>query len=225
VRTHFDECEIDLDAGRLRRRGASVSLTPEAFDLLALLVRSRPSVVSTEKIADQVWPDRYVSEAELSNVIAEIRQALGDDLVEPRYVRTVQPVGYVFQAPDGDAQIFASPRWQLATDKGAFPLAPGENFIGRSSDAHVVLGDPSVSRYHARVVVSEDEVLIEDLNSKNGTYVAGRRIAEAVPLQDEDEIHVGAVRLVFQEGDSDAEPPAPEPIDEKSGTIRMRSRR
>lgn len=226
VRTHFEECEIDLEAGRLRRRGALVFLTQKAFDLLALLVRSRPAVVSQERITDLLWPDRFVSEAELSNVIGEIRRALGDDAREPRYIRMVQRVGYVFQAPDEDAHAFGSPaaRWQLVTPLGAFSLAPGENFIGRSSDCRVVLGDPSVSRYHARIVVGDDSVVMEDLNSRNGTYIEGRRIVDAVPLAHDDEIHIGAVRLVFRQGEPEGDTAGIQPVDHHAGTITMRGR-
>lgn len=226
MRTHFEECEIDLEAGRLRRRGALVFLSQKAFDLLALLVRSRPAVVSKDRITDLLWPDRFVSEAELANLIGEIRRALGDDAREPRYIRMVQRVGYVFQAPDEDAQAFGTPapRWQLVTPLGAFALAPGENFIGRSSDCRVVLGDPSVSRYHARIVVAEESVVMEDLNSRNGTYVEGRRIVDAVPLDNEDEIHIGAVRLIFRLGEPAASTAPLEPIDHHGATITMRGR-
>ena len=53
------------------------------------------------------------------------------------------------------------------------PLAEGENIIGRGVDASVWIDAPGISRHHARIVVREGTATLEDLGSKNGTYVAG----------------------------------------------------
>jgi pSer/pThr/pTyr-binding forkhead associated (FHA) protein len=54
---------------------------------------------------------------------------------------------------------------------------------------------PKVSRHHARVIVSGRSVSIEDLGSKNGTFVSGARTSGPTPLAPGDEIQIGPVRL------------------------------
>jgi diguanylate cyclase (GGDEF)-like protein len=71
------------------------------------------------------------------------------------------------------------------------PVRDDETVIGRGRESHVRLDDPGVSRAHARIVATEDgKHLIEDLNSRNGTFVAGRR-ASRVELSSGDRINVG----------------------------------
>ncbi len=70
-------------------------------------------------------------------------------------------------------------------------------FIGRSSDATLVVKDGQVSRLHARVDVEGGELSVRDLGSRNGTWVNGRPIAQAHPLSAGDEIDVGATRIRF----------------------------
>jgi hypothetical protein len=69
--------------------------------------------------------------------------------------------------------------------------------IGRASDNGLVLGDPAASRYHARLVARQGLLVLEDLDSRNGTSVNGERVGEiAVGLGDE--IRVGETRLVIE---------------------------
>ena len=72
--------------------------------------------------------------------------------------------------------------------------------LGRGEDCDIVMPDRQVSRYHLRVRRDAAGFVLEDLGSKNGTFVNGKQVQEGVSvrLQDEDEIHVAlAVRLVF----------------------------
>jgi FHA domain len=74
----------------------------------------------------------------------------------------------------------------------------GSNLIGRDPLATVRLDLPSVSRRHARIAVSTDAAVVEDLGSKNGTFLRGVRIASAVRLADLDELQVGSVHLLVR---------------------------
>ena len=60
-----------------------------------------------------------------------------------------------------------------------YPLADGRTTIGRASQCDVVINDDSISRQHARLDVRPDQVRVADLQSRNGTYVAGQAVAEA----------------------------------------------
>jgi pSer/pThr/pTyr-binding forkhead associated (FHA) protein len=77
-------------------------------------------------------------------------------------------------------------------------LAEGENVIGRDPRVVVWLDLPGVSRQHARILIDHVEATVEDLGSKNGTYVRGDRISSPARLNDGDEIRVGPVLLTFR---------------------------
>jgi DNA-binding winged helix-turn-helix (wHTH) protein len=75
--------------------------------------------------------------------------------------------------------------------------------IGRDAECNVVIPDRQVSRYHARLTVSEDGVIFEDLASKNGSFLHGDRISEPELLQDGDLIQVALVQsFVFLSSDA-----------------------
>lgn len=78
-----------------------------------------------------------------------------------------------------------------------------ELLIGRDDSCQVVIQDRQVSRYHARVSVTPDGVFVEDLASKNGTYVNGSKLEEPALLQDGDLIHISMIQsFVFLSSDS-----------------------
>ena len=70
--------------------------------------------------------------------------------------------------------------------------------MGRDPDCAVSVEDMSVSRHHARIVISNGEATIEDLESKNGTFVNGRRITDVTAVEDGDQIRVGSVSVVYR---------------------------
>lgn len=69
-------------------------LEPKAMDLLVFITSSAPEVVSKNAIIDSVWEGRIISEGTLTNTIAELRRALGDDARHPRYIETIPKRGY-----------------------------------------------------------------------------------------------------------------------------------
>jgi pSer/pThr/pTyr-binding forkhead associated (FHA) protein len=84
------------------------------------------------------------------------------------------------------------------------PLHEGENVLGRSGDAQICLDLARVSRQHARIVVTGRSAMIEDLDSKNGTFLKGRRVEAASKLADGDEICIGPAVLVFRSSGRDS---------------------
>ena len=77
-------------------------------------------------------------------------------------------------------------------------LSKREFVIGRGEDCDIVLPDRQVSRHHFRVVRDDDGYNVEDLGSKNGTYINGAPVRGSMQLQDGDEIQVAlSVRLLF----------------------------
>jgi TolB-like protein/DNA-binding winged helix-turn-helix (wHTH) protein/Tfp pilus assembly protein PilF len=96
IRYRFGPFVLDPAIRQLARDGAPLTLTPKAFDILVLLVRTRSRVAPKQEILDAVWPDTAVIENTLTQRIKEIRDALRDSAQEPRWVQTVSRVGYRF---------------------------------------------------------------------------------------------------------------------------------
>lgn len=77
----------------------------------------------------------------------------------------------------------------------AYPLTKPEMIVGRDSSADIALAHPTVSRRHARVTVQADRVLVEDLDSNNGTYVGLDRINRPTALEDGEAVAFGSFTL------------------------------
>jgi DNA-binding winged helix-turn-helix (wHTH) protein len=199
----FGEFVLDLEARELRRGGEPVPLSPKAYHLLEVLVGHSPKALSKSALLEQLWPDTFVVEKNLVNLIAEIREALGDDAARPRFVRTIQRFGYAFRDATVEPRATrespraADVRFRLAWDGGRAGLGDGEHVLGRDPELALFLDAPDVSRRHARINIVGDEATIEDLESKNGTFVSDRRLGSVTRLEDGDSIRIGSVRLTF----------------------------
>lgn len=204
MRVRFGEATLDTDSRQLFRGIEEVRLSPKAFELMKLLVESRPRALAKKELLDKLWPATYVSETSLATLVREIRDVLGDDARNSRFVRTVHRFGYAFcavatdTAATGSAQPSISLGCWLVWETRQIPLHNGENVIGREPEATAWLDSATVSRQHARIVISEHEATLEDLGSKNGTYLRGARVTSPCRLVDGDEIHVGSAVVRFR---------------------------
>jgi DNA-binding winged helix-turn-helix (wHTH) protein len=201
VKLYFGSFVLDTDTRQLSRDGQDVHLSLKALDLLAALASERPNVVTKEALQHRLWPDTFVAEANLSNLIAEVRQALDDSPRAPVYVRTVHRIGYAFCADAVTAAPLASTRvfFWIEGNGRHFPLTSGEHVIGRDVDAAIRLDSSTVSRRHARIVVSEAGAILEDFGSKNGTFHREERVTAPRRLADGDTIRIGSHLLTFRE--------------------------
>ena len=93
----FSDFVLDVNARELRRGADAIALSPKAYQLLEILVSVRPKALSKLDLQERLWPDTFVVEKNLVNLVAEIRAALGDDATHPRFVRTVPRFGYAFR--------------------------------------------------------------------------------------------------------------------------------
>lgn len=96
----FGECELDLAAFALRRRGRVVRIERRPLELLILLVGRRGELVTRADIAGRLWdPDVFVDQdIALNTAIKKVRRALGDPAEAPRFIETVTGKGYRFIA-------------------------------------------------------------------------------------------------------------------------------
>jgi DNA-binding winged helix-turn-helix (wHTH) protein len=205
VRVRFADLCFDAEARQIYRRGAPVHLSAKAFALLKLLLDRRPAAVSKAELQDHLWPDTFVSETNLPTLVAEIRDAIGDDARCPQFVRTVHRFGYAFSGSviDDRRELSASRCW-LVSDLGRLPMIEGDNVLGRDEDSGIVLDSSTVSRQHACITVRAGVASIVDLDSKNGTYVGGERLVGVRQLVDGDQIRLGAFLFTFHQAQPSA---------------------
>jgi DNA-binding winged helix-turn-helix (wHTH) protein len=207
----FGRCRLDVSTRQLFRDDVEVHLSPKAYHLLTLLIENRPAVMSKRELHERIWPHTFVSDASLARLATEIRHAIGDEQSRSGIIRTVHGFGYAFTAvvegtderekpeigPRSDpARALAS--WLIVGTR-TIPLVDGDNLIGRDPLAAVHLDWPSVSRHHARIRIADGQATIEDLKSRNGTYVRGVCVTTTAALVDGDEIRVASVEMVFRQ--------------------------
>lgn len=94
----FGEYELDTARHQLRRAGVPVHVEPRALDLLCHLVAHRDRVVPKNELLDEVWGDRFVSEAALTTALRTARLAVGDTGSQQQLIRTAHRRGYQFVA-------------------------------------------------------------------------------------------------------------------------------
>ena len=197
----FGEFTLDTDTRQVVGREGELHLSPKAFELLKILVENRPRALSKNELQERVWPSTFVSEVNLASLIAEIREALGDDARQPRFIRTAHRFGYAFCGVTVDAPAIEAAGavfcW-LVKDRRRLPLRAGENILGREPEDGINLDSPTVSRRHARITISPTGATLEDLDSKNGTFLEGKRVSSPAPLTNGDTIRAGAVVLRFR---------------------------
>jgi DNA-binding winged helix-turn-helix (wHTH) protein len=200
MRLGFGEFVFDSDTKELLRNRQPIALSPKAFQLLEIIVANRPKALSKSELHDGLWPNTFVVEANLSNLIGELRRALDDDPKQPQFIRTIHRFGYAFRGDTRDVPRENTSRvvCRLVWAGGSVMLSEGEHIIGREPDVAVLLDSPSVSRRHARIRVAGDQVTLDDLGSKNGSSIGGHRAHGPVPLVDGDVVTVGVVELTFR---------------------------
>src|SRR6266481_10037583 len=124
-RYRFGPFELQPDNRRLLKDGATISLRPRAFDLLAALVERAGHLITKDQLLDQVWPKMVVEEAVLHVQVSALRKVLGSEAIT-----TVSGRGYQFTLPvtkgDGQANRASKPRHNLP-----YQLT---SFIGREQE-------------------------------------------------------------------------------------------
>jgi DNA-binding winged helix-turn-helix (wHTH) protein len=216
VRILFGEFVLDRETRQLLRGEEEVHLVPKAFELLDMLVDERPKALSKARVRDRLWPRTFVSDSNLTSLVTELRGALGDDARHPRFIRTVSGFGYAFcgaaartDEPPGNWESSGA-RPRLLYQGREITLRNGENVLGRADEVVGCIDSPTVSRRHARILVRDGEATLEDLGSRNGTYLRGERVRSPSILVDGDEIRLGRVPIMFRArrpaGSTESEP-------------------
>jgi DNA-binding winged helix-turn-helix (wHTH) protein len=200
MRVRFGDFVLDRATRQLSKNGEVRPLEPKAYALLDLLIRRRPAAVSKQEIRDGLWPATFVSESHLSSLAARVRRALDTGAGGPGLLRTVHGFGYAFEAEAAEEEPPRRPERagaQIEWDRGVLPLMEGENVIGRGEEVAVRIDVDGVSRRHARIVADGGRFTLEDLGSKNGTYLREQRLEGPAALEDGDAFRLGRTMLAF----------------------------
>src|ERR1700683_2039302 len=94
MRLNFGDCVLDLRARQLEREEKIVPLEPKMYELLEVLIKRRPAVVTNNDLDELLWPDVYVARTSLTRLVSELRDTPRDS----RIIRTVYKTGYAFCA-------------------------------------------------------------------------------------------------------------------------------
>ncbi|MCZ6876045.1 MAG: AAA family ATPase, partial [bacterium] len=92
----FENFELNTQLYTLTRAGETTRLRPKVFQVLLYLLEHRDQVVSKQELAEQVWPDQFISNSTLESAIRLLRQALGDSGRAQRIIQTSHGYGYRF---------------------------------------------------------------------------------------------------------------------------------
>lgn len=193
----------------LVRDGAEIALTHKSRELLLLFLHNPGRLLRREEITEKVWPDVAVTDDALRFQVGELRKALG--VKGETYIQTIRREGYRWEAPVKAAadrpvrpagEAGSQPpahRFRLVLEDREIQLLEGENIVGRDPDAALWIDHPSVSRKHARIVIADAKATLEDLDSKNGTFLNGKKIVKRVALSEGDELRIGPETMILRQ--------------------------
>jgi DNA-binding winged helix-turn-helix (wHTH) protein len=197
MRVVFDRFALDSERRELLDGTQPVHLGPQAFRLLEILIANHPRAIPKQELYEAIWQGTFVDESNLAGLINELRTALGDRARKARFIRTVHGFGYAFcYALKSESS--AQPAGSVVFRGREFPLRAGANILGRDAAADVQIDDHTVSRKHAAITIREDAITVEDLDSKNGTYLDSVRLNGSAPIQDGETIVLGDASIVFR---------------------------
>lgn len=224
----IDEWLVEPQLNRVSNGEISVHLEPKTMDVLLCLAENQGRVVSRQDLVDTVWSTEFISDSSLTHAIADLRKALADDARAPQIIETIPKRGYRLIAQtqgaapkqgtdpglDGHPQPlavivgnearlptrirFEESDHHLVVGDQEIPLIRPTIVFGRGHEADIQFRVPEVSRRHARLRVGPAEVVIEDLGSKNGTNLNGRRLDGDHQLLSGDAIGIGATTMVYR---------------------------
>src|SRR5215208_5145247 len=137
----FGPYRLDPSTRVLTRAGDTISLTPKATDILLLLVVNAGQLVEKDELLQEVWPDTFVEESNLTQNIFTLRRALGDERAGPRYIETVTRRGYRFVAAVRDVDSTDDPEGELLApstmEATQCPIVAVLPFINISDDQEI----------------------------------------------------------------------------------------
>src|SRR5262249_13581133 len=134
---YFGECILDEQRYELQRAGAAVAVEPKVFQVLVYLIEHRDRMVTRDELLEHCWPETFVSEAALTQCLARVRKAVGEQRGGPLLIKTVHGHGYRFVAPLlPDPSYAASPAGASQLQAGVETRPPASAPLPPPAEAH-----------------------------------------------------------------------------------------
>lgn len=153
----FGAFEVDPRSGELRKSGVKIKLHRQPFELLTMLLERPGEVVTREELQQKLWPSETFVDFEhgLNKAINKLREALGDDANNPRYIETLPRRGYRFVGPV-ESERDRQPLLKATSLKAALPMAALVLAVGAVGSAWLFLRSrsPAAASIHSIAVLS-----------------------------------------------------------------------
>jgi serine/threonine protein kinase len=206
----FGAVLFEMTTGRRAFRAAST------VETLVAILREEPSFPASDeppaavvrvvrRCLEKSPQERFQSARDLAYALEELLASPEVDPAKPQSVRNGSRSG---QAPSSrrgkkrrypdDLDPADESSFRLVLQDREMPLRRGQNVIGRGRDATIRIHEKSISRHHACIQVRDGEAILEDLRSKNGTFLHGERVASPVRLEDGDTFRLGTVSMTLR---------------------------
>ena len=181
----FGPYRLIPDECLLLRDEMPVALTPQAYDLLKILVESAGHLKSREELVEALWPTTVVEETNLSWNIRAVRKALGDDSETPRYIETVRGRGYRFIAPVATERSRRAGTGKFLFGKRLYVWAGTGSAIAIALSLATLFLWPSVVGHKKALPISSRRPLVavlgfQNLSDEQGSNWIGTALAEMV---------------------------------------------
>ena len=200
----FGPFQVNSDSGELLKNGNRVKLQEQPFRLLVILLENAGEVVTHDDLRHRIWhDDTFVDfDGSLRVAVRKLREALGDDAENPRYVETIPKRGYRFLAPETYPELATRDIGELH----AIPLSPqivapddssiGAPLVHRSNWSRrwmltsvllliVVAGIAIAVRIlrHPKVLTEKDTVVLADFANSTGDPVFDGTLRQGLSVQ------------------------------------------
>jgi TolB-like protein/Flp pilus assembly protein TadD len=195
----FGTFELDLAAVELRAGGKPVSLEPQVFALLALLVENGERLVSKEELVEKVWDGRPVSDSAIASRVKSARAALGDDGDSQKFIKTIHGRGYRFVAEARAARGSSAPIAEPGTDPASGSLSglvQGLERLSRPSLAVLPFRFAGTDQRYATLATALPDELITELARLRWLFVTARGSAFRLRVPDTDFGDIGRLLRV-----------------------------
>ena len=178
----FGPFVLDAPAYRLVREGEPLGLSPKALDLLFLFASRPGALLTKDAILAELWPDVAVTDNALTQVVSEIRQALGDQPAAPRYVETVPRRGYRFVADvdcldTGDARADNGPAAAVPAARRSIAVL---SFANLSGDRELAWLSAGLAETITNALRAVREIRVVDRPPANATGAPGAGAVDVV---------------------------------------------
>lgn len=183
----FGMFEARPETGELLRKGARIKLQDQPFRFLILLLENAGEIVSRESVRQILWPgNTFVDfDASLSVAVGKLRDALGDDADNPRFIETIPRRGYRFVAPV--QQTNRIPELSITPPVASSPLAKSRRKVILIGITLAILFSLLVVLYqksrHQASLSQRDGIVVGDFSNSTGDPVFDGSLRRAVVVQ------------------------------------------